>query len=57
MPKAWSSKDERQYNLESNLFRNPGEAVEEETGDEKKPMASADAAVGAGAGRMPLLPV
>ncbi|HEY3567869.1 MAG TPA: ABC transporter ATP-binding protein [Thermoanaerobaculia bacterium] len=45
----------RQYNLESNLFRNPGEAVEEDTGDEKKPAATADAAVGAG--RMPLLPV
>jgi ABC-type multidrug transport system fused ATPase/permease subunit len=45
----------RQYNLESNLFRNPGEAVEEEKEDEKKPAATADAAVGAG--RMPLLPV
>jgi subfamily B ATP-binding cassette protein MsbA len=45
----------RQYNLESNLFRNPGEAVEEDTGDEKKPAATADAAVRAG--RMPLLPV
>src|SRR5262249_5943259 len=47
----------RQYNLESNLFRNPGEAVEEEKEDEKKPAANADAAVGAGAGRMPLLPM
>ena len=44
----------RQYNLESNLFRNPGETVPE---DEAKapPPAMADAAVGAG--RMPLLPV
>jgi ABC-type multidrug transport system fused ATPase/permease subunit len=41
----------RQYNLESNLFRNPGEAVEEE--EEKKPAGTADAAVG----RMPLMPV
>jgi ABC-type multidrug transport system fused ATPase/permease subunit len=41
----------RQYNLESNLFRNPGEAAEEE--EEKKPAGTADAAVG----RMPLMPV
>ncbi|HEY4575022.1 MAG TPA: ABC transporter ATP-binding protein, partial [Thermoanaerobaculia bacterium] len=45
----------RQYNLESNLFRNPGEVVEEEKEDAKKPAATADAAVGAG--RMPLMPV
>jgi subfamily B ATP-binding cassette protein MsbA len=42
----------RQYNLESNLFRNPGEATEEE--QQAAPPAGADAAVGAG---MPLLPV
>jgi ABC-type multidrug transport system fused ATPase/permease subunit len=46
----------RQYNLESNLFRNPGEAVAEEGEEEKKPAVTADAAVGA-AGRMPLIPV
>ena len=36
----------RQYNFESNLFRNPGEAVPEEP--EKVPALAADAAVGAG---------
>jgi ABC-type multidrug transport system fused ATPase/permease subunit len=41
----------RQYNLESNLFRNPGEAPEEE--EAEVPRATADAAVG----RLPLLPV
>jgi len=42
----------RQYNLESNLFRNPGEAEppEEET-EEEKAVAQADAAVG----RLPLV--
>jgi subfamily B ATP-binding cassette protein MsbA len=44
----------RQYNLESNLFRNPGE--KEEEADEAAPRATADAAVGA-AGRLPLLPM
>jgi subfamily B ATP-binding cassette protein MsbA len=39
----------RQYNLESNLFRNPGEADPEE--EKEKPMARADAGVGA----LPLL--
>jgi subfamily B ATP-binding cassette protein MsbA len=39
----------RQYNLESNLFRNPGEAEPEE--EEQKPVAQADAAVG----RLPLV--
>ncbi|HYG60978.1 MAG TPA: ABC transporter ATP-binding protein [Thermoanaerobaculia bacterium] len=39
----------RQYNLESNLFRNPGEKVEEE--EEAKPAVVADASVG----RLPLL--
>jgi ABC-type multidrug transport system fused ATPase/permease subunit len=43
----------RQYNFESNLFRNPGEAAPEEP--EKVPALAADAAVGAG--RAPLLPV
>jgi subfamily B ATP-binding cassette protein MsbA len=46
----------RQYNLESNLFRNPGEAVEEEKDDDAKPAKAADAGVG-GVGRLPLLPV
>ena len=46
----------RQYNLESNLFRNPGEAVQVVEDEEKPaPPASADAAVGA-PGRLPLLP-
>jgi ABC-type multidrug transport system fused ATPase/permease subunit len=46
----------RQYNFESNLFRNPGEAPPEEP--EKVPALAADASVGAvGAGRAPLLPV
>jgi ABC-type multidrug transport system fused ATPase/permease subunit len=45
----------RQYNLESNLFRNPGEAVTEEDEEKKAPAGTADTAVGAG--RMPLLPV
>jgi subfamily B ATP-binding cassette protein MsbA len=44
----------RQYNLESNLFRNPGEVVEEEAA-KAAPVKQADAAVGAG--RMPLMPV
>ena len=39
----------RQYNLESNLFRNPGEKVEEE--EKAKPAVVADA----GVGRLPLL--
>jgi subfamily B ATP-binding cassette protein MsbA len=43
----------RQYNLDSNLFRNPGEAEPEE--EEEKPKAVADAAVAGG--RLPLLPV
>ncbi len=47
----------RQYNLESNLFRNPGEAAgTEEEGKPEAPPKPADAAVGA-AGRMPLIPV
>ena len=45
----------RQYNLESNLFRNPGEAVTEEDEGKKAPAGTADTAVGAG--RIPLLPV
>jgi ABC-type multidrug transport system fused ATPase/permease subunit len=45
----------RQYNFESNLFRNPGEAVAEPAEDAKAAPAMADAAVGAG--RAPLLPV
>ncbi len=44
----------RQYNLESNLFRNPGEAVADEDEEKKAPAATADASVGAG--RMPLMP-
>ncbi len=44
----------RQYNLESNLFRNPGEVIEEEMA-KAAPVKQADAAVGAG--RMPLMPV
>jgi ABC-type multidrug transport system fused ATPase/permease subunit len=43
----------RQYDLESNLFRNPGEVEEEK--EEAVPQATADAAVGAG--RLPLMPV
>ncbi len=43
----------RQYDLESNLFRNPGEAPQEEETEALR--ATADAAVGAG--RLPLLPV
>ena len=39
----------RQYNLESNLFRNPGEAEPEE--EEAKPVAQADA----GVGRLPMV--
>ncbi|HEV2852461.1 MAG TPA: ABC transporter ATP-binding protein [Thermoanaerobaculia bacterium] len=47
----------RQYNLESNLFRNPGEAVQAVEDEEKAaPQVSADAAVGA-PGRLPLMPV
>jgi ABC-type multidrug transport system fused ATPase/permease subunit len=46
----------RQYNLESNLFRNPGEAVQVVEDKEAKPQASADAAV-ATPGRLPLMPV
>jgi len=45
----------RQYNLESNLFRNPGEAVTDEDEEKKAPAGTADVAVGAG--RRPLLPV
>jgi ABC-type multidrug transport system fused ATPase/permease subunit len=45
----------RQYNLESNLFRNPGETVPEEEEGKKAPAGTADASVGAG--RMPLMPV
>jgi len=41
----------RQYNLESNLFRNPGEAVEEEV-EKVAPAKAADAVVG----RLPLIP-
>jgi len=41
----------RQYNLESNLFRNPGEAVEEEV-EKAAPVKVADA----GIGRLPLIP-
>ncbi len=41
----------RQYDLESNLFRNPGEAEPEEK--QPTPQAKGDAAVE----RMPLLPV
>jgi subfamily B ATP-binding cassette protein MsbA len=41
----------RQYNLESNLFRNPGEAVEEEE-EEVTPVRAADASIG----RLPLIP-
>jgi len=41
----------RQYNLESNLFRNPGEAVEEEV-EEAAPVKAADADIG----RLPLIP-
>jgi subfamily B ATP-binding cassette protein MsbA len=43
----------RQYNLDTNLFRNPGEAEPED--EEEKPRAVADAAVAGG--RLPLLPV
>jgi ABC-type multidrug transport system fused ATPase/permease subunit len=46
----------RQYNLESNLFRNPGEsAPEENESGAGKPAAEADAA--AVGSRMPLMPV
>jgi subfamily B ATP-binding cassette protein MsbA len=41
----------RQYDLESNLFRNPGEEEEE------KAEAKATAAADAGVGRLPLIPV
>lgn len=41
----------RQYDLESNLFRNPGEVEEE------KAEAKAQAAADAGVGRLPLIPV
>src|SRR6266545_4983654 len=44
----------RQYNLESNLFRNPGEAEPEE--EKEKPKATADAAV-AGGQRLPRMAV
>jgi ABC-type multidrug transport system fused ATPase/permease subunit len=44
----------RQYDLESNLFRNPGEVEEEKV--EEKPPAAADAAVGT-VGRLPLISV
>jgi subfamily B ATP-binding cassette protein MsbA len=46
----------RQYNLESNLFRNPGEKADEDTAA-APPAGTADAAVGAGTGRNPLIPV
>jgi ABC-type multidrug transport system fused ATPase/permease subunit len=46
----------RQYNLESNLFRNPGEGAAEDDSSEA-PRPEADAAVGSGASRLPLLPV
>ena len=48
----------RQYDLESNLFRNPGETVPEDEAEAEKaaPRATADAAVGT-SGRRPLLPV
>ncbi|HJX28629.1 MAG TPA: ABC transporter ATP-binding protein [Thermoanaerobaculia bacterium] len=42
----------RQYDLESNLFRNPGEAPEAEGDEDGKKPAVADA----GVGRLPLLP-
>jgi subfamily B ATP-binding cassette protein MsbA len=42
----------RQYDLESNLFRNPGESVAEPEDEEAKPHAAADA----GIGRLPLMP-
>jgi subfamily B ATP-binding cassette protein MsbA len=43
----------RQYNLESNLFRNPGEAVEDEKDKQAaEPVKLADASIG----RIPLLP-
>ena len=45
----------RQYNLEANLFRNPGEKTEEESEEAAVPRRVADASVGAG--RLPLLPV
>jgi ABC-type multidrug transport system fused ATPase/permease subunit len=44
----------RQYDLESNLFRNPGEVEEEKV--EEKPAPAADAAVGT-VGRLPLISV
>ncbi len=50
----------RQYNLESNLFRNPGEAVhlaEDAEDEEDKPQASGDAAAVGAPGRLPLMPV
>jgi len=47
----------RQYNLESNLFRNPGEKVEEEEAEKAAAPRAADAAVGSVGGRVPLLPV
>jgi subfamily B ATP-binding cassette protein MsbA len=42
----------RQYNLEANLFRNPGEEAAGDAAEAKSPTAAADAAVG----RLPLLP-
>jgi ABC-type multidrug transport system fused ATPase/permease subunit len=45
----------RQYNLESNLFRNPGESEEEP--EEEKPTVVADANVTGRGGRLPMLPV
>jgi ABC-type multidrug transport system fused ATPase/permease subunit len=42
----------RQYDLESNLFRNPGESVAEPEDEEEKPRVAADA----GIGRLPLMP-
>ncbi|HKV09200.1 MAG TPA: ABC transporter ATP-binding protein [Thermoanaerobaculia bacterium] len=46
----------RQYNLESNLFRNPGEADPEPEEDEEKKPAAAVAGEGGAAPRLPFLP-
>ncbi len=43
----------RQYNLESNLFRNPGEAEEEKVAEQ----ATAAADAGVGRGRLPLVSI
>ena len=47
----------RQYNLESNLFRNPGEAVQVVEDAAAAPQASGDAAAVGAPGRLPLMPV